>query len=248
MPNLIKFILLLTPFISLYVAYDLVFPYITGKNFAFRIMVELVTVIWFGLIVVNKRYRLKSSTMLELILFFTLVVGVANLFGVNPYNSMWSSYERMDGYITLLHLCMYFILVSSMFQTKTDWLVLLNSFVLVSVLLSGYIIWEKAGIIGHLPSDGRPIGTIGNSSYVASYCVLAIVIKSILICNIKRFWFRLPYFAFIGLDLLLIYFSATRGAVVGLAVGVIAFCLMVILMKGEKNVGNYFNDIRVNRD
>ncbi len=34
------------PFLTLYVANDYFFPFITGKNFAFRILVE--TVLWLG--------------------------------------------------------------------------------------------------------------------------------------------------------------------------------------------------------
>ncbi len=236
MPWLIKILLLLIPFISLYVSHEIIFPFVVGKNLAFRILTELALVLWLGCIIIHKKYRPQSSLMLRLVLGFTAIIGLANLLGVNSYRSFWSTFERMDGYITILHLCAYFILIQSMFKTKKDWLFLLNSFTLVGLILTWYVIWEKAGIVGYLPRDGRPVGTLGNPSYIASYCILAITVKMIVINLIKRIWLRLPYFILIWLDLWVIYLSATRGAILGLMGGILAFCLMVIYMKTSRKL------------
>ena len=49
---------LLTPF---FVANSMFFPYITGKNFAFRIIIEIIFALWVYLAFVDAKYRPKFS-------------------------------------------------------------------------------------------------------------------------------------------------------------------------------------------
>ena len=99
----------------------MVFPYITGKNFAFRIIIELAAVFWISLLASNKDFRPKNSLITISVLLFTFIVGLSDIFGVSPYNSFWSNYERMEGYITILHVTLYFIIIKSILKTKNDW-------------------------------------------------------------------------------------------------------------------------------
>ena len=50
-------------FIPLFVADSMFFPYITGKNFAFRILVEIGFVAWALLAIIDTRYRPRFSWM-----------------------------------------------------------------------------------------------------------------------------------------------------------------------------------------
>src|SRR3989344_5236305 len=49
------------PFIVFIVANNLFFPYITGKNFTFRIIVEIITGAWLALALVKPEYRPRKS-------------------------------------------------------------------------------------------------------------------------------------------------------------------------------------------
>ena len=116
----IKGIIFLIPVLPLCVTTSMVFPYVTGKNFAFRILVEFAAALWLALISSNKDYRLRNSAITLSIFIFAFVVGLADLFGVSPYNSFWSNYERMEGYITILHLVLYFLILRSVFRSRKD--------------------------------------------------------------------------------------------------------------------------------
>lgn len=225
----IKTIIFIIPFLSLYVATSMLFPFITGKNFVFRILTELATVLWFGLMVLSKEYRLKNSTILLLVLAFTFVVGLADLSGLNPYNSLWSSYERMEGYLTILHLCLYFMIIKSVFKTKKDWIILLNIFALVGVVVSFSGLLQKLGYF-RIAGDNI-VGTIGNSAFLAAYLLLASFLNMILIINTKRVWLKTVYLAVILLHLLIIYYTAIRGPILAVVIGIISFSLFYIFGK-----------------
>ena len=66
----IKGAVFLIPCLPLYVTPSMAFPYITGKNFAFRILVEFAAALWLGLIASNKEYRLRNSAITISILIF----------------------------------------------------------------------------------------------------------------------------------------------------------------------------------
>ena len=54
----------LVPFIPLIVASSMFFPFITGKNFAFRIIVEVLFALWLLLALRNPEIRPKRSFIL----------------------------------------------------------------------------------------------------------------------------------------------------------------------------------------
>ena len=132
----IKMVICLIPFLPLFIAPSVMYPYVTGKNFAFRILIEVASVLYIWLIVLNKHYRPSNSVMSIAVFIFTLVVGLADIFGTNPYNSFWSTFERMEGYITILHLAFFFMIIRAVFQSRSDWKIYFSLCLMVSMLVS----------------------------------------------------------------------------------------------------------------
>jgi len=219
----IKGTVFLIPFIPLVVTPSALFPYITGKNFAFRILVEFAAALWLPLILVYKQYRPNNSPMLISILLFTFIVGFADLFGVSPYNSFWSNYERMEGYITILHLTLFFMIISSVLRSKKDWMIFFNILVIVSMFVSSYALVASLQDI-HSPQFAliygqRIYGTIGNPTFLASYLMLSIFITLILIFKTQRRPLKFFYILLIGINTIAIYYSSSRGSILGVIFG-----------------------------
>ena len=223
----IKAAIFAIPLLPLYVSTSMIFPFITGKNFAFRILTEVAAVLWLGLAVLNKEYRLRNSTMLLLILAFTFVVGVANLSGVNPYNSFWSSYERMEGYLTILHLCLYFMILKSILRTRKDWMIFFSIFVVGSVLVSLFAIYQKFGPVEIF----RVSSMVGSPAFLASYLLLVVFLGLILAFKTQKPLLRYVYLLSVVLNSVVIYFTATRGVILAGIVGVMLFSLFYIFVK-----------------
>ena len=166
----IKALIFVIPPLSYWISFSMFFPYITGRNFAFRILIAIALVLWVGLMIIDKRYRPKSNLMLWAVAIFVIIVGIANLQGTDPYNSFWSRFERMEGYLMILHLFAYFLIITNVFKTKKDWLNFFNVFVIAGLLVGGYAVLQLLGLREAIQGgDVRVDGTIGNPTYLAMY-------------------------------------------------------------------------------
>src|SRR5581483_3389260 len=92
---------------------NLFFPYITGKNFAFRILVELAALGYVLLALRVPKYRPKGSLLMWAVVALVVWMGIATIASVDPLKSFWSNFERMDGYIGLIHLFLWFIITGA---------------------------------------------------------------------------------------------------------------------------------------
>ena len=226
------------PFIVFIVAESLYFPFITGKNFAFRIIVEIMTGAWLALAVMNPAYRPRRSWLLAAFALFLVIIAAADLFGVNPFKSFWSNFERMDGWVTLAHLFAYFVVAAAVLNTEKLWRALLQTSLAVSVIVGLYALLQLFGIASLNPgfsSTARLDATFGNPIYLAAYMLFHAFFAAFLLAGIwRREGFRASSplaFLYIGvliLDTLILFLTSTRGAILGLLGGAILAALLYI--------------------
>jgi ABC-type iron transport system FetAB permease component len=110
------------PMLAWYISESTFFPYITGKNFAFRFLIEIAFAAFAYLAVVDRAYRPKSSLVFYSYGAFLSILFLANVFGSNVYLSFFSNFERMEGWFTHLHLFLYFLMLYSLYKTDKDWM------------------------------------------------------------------------------------------------------------------------------
>src|SRR3990167_10778836 len=137
------FLLTLIPF---YIAQSLFFPFITGKNFAFRILVEIMTAGWLSLALVYPAYRPRRSWILGVFAAFVVIIALADALGAYPFKSFWSNYERMDGWVTLAHLFMLVVVAASMLNTAKLWRTFWQTALGVSIAVAGYGFLQLVGV------------------------------------------------------------------------------------------------------
>src|SRR3989338_2422431 len=137
------FALTIIPFI---IAQSLYFPFITGKNFTFRILVEVGAAGWLALALIYPAYRPRRSWILGAFAVFVAIVALADAFGAYPFKSFWSNYERMDGFVTLAHLFVYFVVASSILNTTRLWRTFWNSSLAVSLAVAAYALLQLIGV------------------------------------------------------------------------------------------------------
>jgi len=233
----LKFVVLaglfFVPFLPFLVSGSLYFPFITTKAFAWRIIVEIIFVAWLALAVSSKEYRPKKSPILYALGIFLFVIGVANALGVNPGASFWSNYERMEGYITLLHLGAFFLVIGSVFNEEL-WKKWWNTSLLASALMVIYAIFQLSGAITINQGGVRVDGTFGNAIYLAVYMLFHIFVA---LFYMARSWkntgLRYLYGILIISQLVILYYTATRGAILGLLGGLIIFAVLNIRNKEQ---------------
>lgn len=221
--------LFLVPFLPFIVSSTMLFPFITGKGFAFRIIIEIVAALYILLALLDVEYRPKLSLITKSVLLFTGVILIADLFGENPIKSLWSNYERMEGFVTIAHLAIYYIVASSVFHTKEWWNRFWNTSLIASALISFYGLFQLAGWVTINQGGVRLDATFGNASYLAIYIVFHMFLAASFFLNTKEKMWRWAYGALFALQTVILYFTATRGAILGfiggalLSLGIIAW-------------------------
>lgn len=221
------------PFIPLVVSNELFFPFITGKNFAFRILVEITAVSWLVLALTSEQYRPRRGWVVAAFALFVAVIGFADLLAMNPFKAFWSNFERMEGWVTLAHLLAYLTVLLSVVKTETLWRRLLHTSVGVSVLAALYGVLQLVGFITINQGGVRLDATFGNATYLAVYMVFHAFITAFLW---ERAWreqggrlsVSLMYGVIMALQLFILFFTATRGAILGLIGGALLSALLLV--------------------
>jgi O-antigen ligase/Flp pilus assembly protein TadD len=215
---IIKAGLFIVPFIPLYVSRAMFFPYITGKAFVFRTIVEIIFAAWLFLAIFYKEYRPRKTSLLITVSIFISIVVLATIFSVNPTKAFWSNFERMEGFVAYLHLFAYFLVLGHVFQKK-DWFIFFNLFVVSGLIENVYALFQKLGYFASPQGGFRVDGTIGNPTYLAAYLIFILAFCILLIFQTKNKFARY-FYGFVGLfSLLTIYFTATRGVALALFIG-----------------------------
>ncbi len=239
MKEALKFVVLgalfAVPFLTLYVENDYFFPFITGKNFWFRILVDVAFAAWILLALYEPKYRPKFSWILGGFSVLLVVMFFANLFGVHPRSSFWSNFERMDGYVSLIHTGMYMLMLGCMLQTKQLWQRFLNVSLVVAFAVALYGLAQYGGLVeGTSRIDSR----LGNAAYMAVYMLFHIFFAFWLFVDSKNISHKVIYALFAALFTFVLIETGTRGTALGLAAGLLVMSAYIGLF------GTQFREFR----
>ena len=237
-------------FIPLYVSNPLFFPFITGKAFAFRMIVEIALALWLVLVLRERGTHVASTEhsvapkvnkLTIAVTAFTLIVLVADLFGMNVMRSIWSNFERMEGWVTIVHLWAYFIILSSVFGTgqevQKNWDRFLNIALIAATITAIYGLFQYFGWAAVHQGSTRVDASLGNSAYMAVYMLinafLAAYMAVVHFAKKPLFWIysvAALFFSFI------LFQTATRGTILGWA-GAIMLAALIYAVWGRENKG-----------
>ncbi|MBI5458061.1 O-antigen ligase family protein [Candidatus Kaiserbacteria bacterium] len=237
------FLLLLIPFL---VPQSLFFPFITGKNFAFRILIEIMAGGWLALALTYPKYRPRRSWILAAFSVFVVIIALADALGAYPFKSFWSNYERMDGWVTLAHLFVLVVVASSMLNTEKLWGTFWKSALGVSVAVAGYgflQLFGVASLTAGFSSLSRLDATFGNPIYLAAYMLFHVFIAALLWAQAwtksapgSRLGFSIAYGTVLVIDCIVLLLTSTRGTILGLVGGVfISAVLVALFARDAKN-------------
>lgn len=221
------------PFVALMVTNSQFFPFITGKNFMFRILVEVAFFAWIPLALLDKTYRPRFSWLLAAIAIFVGIIGLSAIFGLNPHKSFWSNYERMEGWITHIHLLAYFLVTTSILASRVMWDRFLNTMLIAAGLMLLYSFAQIGGFADVSQSAERLDARLGNAAYNAIYMLFHAFIAGLMFVRTKNKNLRILYGALALGFVYILFRTATRGAILGVTGGVFVSLLYIVLFGKE---------------
>lgn len=243
------FALFPTPNTPFDVSNNLFFPFITGKAFYFRILVEIALACWVILAFMDARYRPKLNALTISVTVFALVTLFADLLGLNPIRSFWSNFERMEGWITVVHLWALFIVAVNLFgsgeEGKKSWLRWFNISLIVALIVGIYGLAQLFGWAVIHQGSSRIDSSLGNAAYMAVYMLFAAGLSAYMFFAYRekyrntRDGSRLPQWIYAVMTCFfsfLLVETGTRGTTLGLVGGIILalFLYAVFAKNGSK--------------
>lgn len=202
----------------------LLFPFVVYRTYFFYILVDILFAFFF------MRYgkelkKIVREPLIALLLGFIAVKILTDL--VNPFfsASFWGNYERMMGLLTWLHLGAYAVMLTTVFRTKEQYRLVLKTLVIVGGLVALYGLLQKFQIAFRIADiDPRLFSTMGNPAFLAGF-LLFIFFFGIYLTYTERGMWRIVFLVITLLAALSMYFTATRGALIGAFVGMLIACL-----------------------
>lgn len=219
------------------------FPFITGKAFYFRILVELLLIGYILYACFDRTVRPKKSAISIAVGVFMLVLGISTIGSVDSLRSFWSNYERMEGYVLFLHLGAFFLVAGAVMKYHVGWW---KWFFRASLGMSVIVgldafkdFYSDPNRIGY-----RIFGNLGNSSYLGAYALISIFICLFFI--VRRLhrsasnpsegrWVSLLVYGLIAVfNLVVLFNTGTRGSFVGFVAGIAMTSVLIALFE-KKN-------------
>lgn len=177
----------------------------------------------------NVQLRIDSISVLVLAFMTTYVLSMINSF------SRRASLSTL--FVYLIFMCFYFI-ITNIIRTKKDVFNLVKTFILSSMLVSLYGIyqyifgvsmessWVDANMFESIKT--RVYSTLGNPNVLGEYLILIIPIAVFYLFVKTNLLNKLAYFASLGAMLLCIVLTFSRGAWVGLILSVGIFVMFAV--------------------
>ncbi len=230
MKDVLKFVvfagLFAVPFLTLYVENDYFFPFITGKNFWFRILVDVTFAAWIVLAFYEVKYRPRMSGITWSFMALLVTMFFSNIMGAHPQSSFWSNFERMDGYVSLVHTFMYMFVLGSVLSTKKHWNALFNTSLGVAAAVAMYGLAQYGGMIdGANRIDSR----LGNAAYMAIYMLFHIFLAFWLFVESRNNMLKFVYALAVVMFVFVLFQTGTRGTAIGLVAGVLTMSAYIAI-------------------
>jgi O-antigen ligase len=254
-----RFFLYLSVFAVDIVLSSTFFPFIGGKYYFFRLVIELASIF---LILswaiedqrshIEERFRKMFRQPLFLaVSAFALMFLLASIFANDPAAAFWSNFERGEGGFQMIHYYAFFILLFVLLDTKDRWMTFMKTSLVAAGLMvfygvgaaalwgsfvGPYVVEQSPTFLGRLfHPDIRFQGSLGNPAYVAPYLMFAMFFAALLWLWGKRG--RIQTVLLVLTEIIFLIFftlSQTRGAFIGLAAAMMAFFgYMVWVQRGR---------------
>ena len=206
------------------------------KALFFRALVEIAFIFYIFLLWRNPReYMPRFSVLAWALTAFVGAVLLASVFGIHFSQSFWGDAYRTEGFIFYFHLLVFFFILSGVLSKKAEWLWLFRGVVGAGAIASVLGLLQAFHIsppFVYMVDPGRVSSTLANPVFFGGYLTLFLFIGLLLFLEEKKGVVRFAVSAAVALGLAALILSGTRGAWVGLGLGLAVFFGSVLFFAG----------------
>lgn len=216
---------------------SVIFPFVFSKLIAFQILVGVTFPAYLILAWMEPKYRPKKHILYSAILAYFVALALSVVFAVDPFRAWWGNQERMNGLFTLLHFLAWLTMAIGVLKTWEAWRRLLNFQVALSGVMAIVAIMQKFNPnLLLFPAGQRVGGLLDNPIYMGAYQIFNLFFLALLAWKVKdrRWWWM--YGGIAILDIIAFVLAQSRGALLGLGVGLIVFVGFVGVFHKKKTV------------
>ncbi len=224
MKRILFALILLTALTPLVFFDKLPFPFITEKTLYFRLLVDIMLCVWAVVAFQNKDYLAKQTPLNFAVILLASVTLLTAIFGYDFQYSFWSGLERMEGFMGLFYLLVYFFILSSSLKKPQQWLTLFMFSCGVACVL---VLWSVFKEFQAVKVGERLFSNLGNPTYLGLYLLLHLFLLGFILfessSKTKRFCYLMLPILLIGLLM-----TQSRSTILGLLVGVLVLLIFTI--------------------
>ncbi len=257
-----KWYLYIAVFSVIIVMNSIFFPFIGGKDFFFRFVVELALacmVLWWAFEAKKGQAKARIIALFHkpLVIAVSVFVAIFELASVFAYDfqaAFWSNFERGEGGFQMLHYYLFFLLLVLIFVDEKDWKNIFRFSLVSAGIMIIYGLFGNFGVAGfigpyagstppagwwHQLVDGRFEGSLGNPAYVDPYLIFSMFFAAYLWLSSKLAGTltKLKSWGYGVLIAILFFFfilGQTRGAFLGLDGGMFVLLGYLVFQEGAR--------------
>lgn len=212
-----------------------IFPFVFSKLLFLQMLIGLTFPAYLILAWVEPMYRPKRHVLFYAIFAYFVAVALSVVFAVDPIRAWWGNQERMNGLFTLLHFLAWLLMAVSVIRTWEQWKKILIFEVCVSAVMASVALLQKPfPKLLSFPAAERVGGLLDNPIYMAAYQIFNLFFILLLwlkgVSTKTKIWLGV----FVLLDVGAFFAAQSRGALVGLAAGIVVFAVVYAVMSKSK--------------
>jgi tetratricopeptide (TPR) repeat protein len=190
------------------------------------------------------QHRISANPLPFLALLWLMVYGFASTTSVAPHLSLWGSYHRLEGFYTTGSYLIIFFSICALLRTWRQFERLITAVLLVSFPVALYGILQHFGldpIDWNKDVSTRVSSTLGNPIFLAGFLAMTIPFTLYRLLTTRNRTGRQQklltagYFVLLAVQLSCIFFTRSRGPLIGLIAGVFVFVIILSAVRQKKD-------------
>lgn len=214
-----------------------IFPFVFSKLIFLQVLIGLTFPAYLVLAWMEPRVRPQKHVLIGAILLYFVAVICSTIFSVDVSRSWWGNQERMNGLFSLLHFLAWFFMATGLLKTWSQWRRLLNFELALSVFMAVVSLLQiPFPNLLLFPVSDRIGGLLDNPIYMAAYQIFNMFFALWLLVKSPVKSTKGIYACVIAFQLIAFFLAQSRGALVGLAAGLITVGIVAGLTVQDRRV------------